>query len=111
VKQHITVEEFLSLDGNRGELLIWAIQGYPDYTTYNAESLTIGKMIEILRRKSLIFIEPNFKDTGFTVRLVNGFGCSDYDEHVFKHEELCDALWEAVKFRLESEVKSIEQKS
>jgi hypothetical protein len=85
MKQHITVEQAKEAFDNLSET------GYEQF----AKGMTIGNMIEILQGKVLYFNMSNMyartdgKEIGWGV-----FKPKTFD---IRADELCDALWEAVK--------------
>lgn len=89
MKQHITKEQWYELDEELRILFIKAvkIEGIPDW-----EFITIGKMIEFLGN-DLDNITLFAKSKEFEVCLFAGYS--------WGYEELCDALWTAVKYKLQ----------
>lgn len=75
IKQHITIEQFKELPE---ELQTWAVQNVGD-------GFTIGGMIELLGDKYINALQVKFPHD------------SSLEEDMAKPNEVCDALWEAVK--------------
>jgi hypothetical protein len=100
MKQHITVEQYRELTQEQQNNLLSELKlavkdmvsenGF-DYEGYVTRCTTIGKMIEILSKNLYgeIMIYEN------EVIVVGPGGSDTLNKN--QHEELCDALWEAVK--------------
>lgn len=91
MKQHITIEQWNELSEQQKDVLITRLQetdlgkkgfGY-------ARCLTIGQMIEFLGRRTNIMTWSPKKWRVSLFRHITAKG--------FEEDELCDALWEAVK--------------
>ena len=96
MKQHITYEQIQEIDAK----IVFDLFGFHRDANTECDSIikenrihpsvTIGKMIEILNNEgNLIIIKIENEWTASLVTYLNSF---DYDS-----DELCDALWEAVK--------------
>ena len=98
-KQHITKEQWDELsDKEKKYWYTWL--GYLVATNEDTPSYVgkpnIGQMIEFLGDNFMRLGSGNYwdLDVGFSV------GKYDLDKQSFKEEKLCDALWEAVKYKL-----------
>lgn len=108
MKQYITVERAERELGDRYEWLIdWLEEhGYRDWSIikYNAENpmINIGQMIEFLEDKAE---QPQIgydTRTGFPDVELRRWGVElNRWQRAYNEDELCDALWEAVKIALE----------
>lgn len=115
MKQNITVEQIkqLSIKELNKIVVLLDIEPYyrrakmhtlvyeNDVLKYIAECATIGKMIEVLEENNCLKLEqeniiPNDSDYGLKW-VVEIFHDIDCEIKHFESEELCDALWEAVK--------------
>lgn len=107
MKQHIlpkqvlevSEEEFYSLFGTEG------IVKRKDYANYHHKKITIGKMIEFLATEaiSLELLTTQMETTDGNksfISLNNVF----YDKK-FASADLCDALWQAIKYALSEKTK------
>ena len=115
MKQHITVEQLANIDDMKD---IYFLACLIDVDYWNCEkpfyaisnTLTIGKMIEIINDKwgkDEIFISrlEDFKwQIVFNLTQYTGDIFNDYDFNV-ESEELVDVLWEALKYILGSDEK------
>lgn len=105
MRQHITEEQLKELtDLQRQALLNYTEEKgwYPQFTRptlmlhtfdkYLSECIGIGKMIEFLdeHKKGWVITRPYQEENDQRIRL-------GYLNYIFIKEELCDALWEAVK--------------
>ena len=102
MKQHITLEELREVDSSliAEKLVKTGFVKVEDNEWIKsdkaAKQLNIGKMIEILRSKSHSIMIETDSDLG-----VEWWNVVDYDTGKFlQSKELCDALWEAVKYVL-----------
>lgn len=64
-----------------------------DWAKYHHKKITIGKMIEILKELNW---EVNISSYESKYRVSNNYS----NELMICKKELCDALWEAIKFQL-----------
>jgi hypothetical protein len=99
MKQHITVEQYEESKEIRRKL--------EDLSLFKNDEITIGKMIEILSSKydAVDYSDDRKFGVGYTVFCIT-FDSYDWcdDEHrEYIANELCDALWEAVKEVLKGE--------
>lgn len=108
MKQHITTDQFLELESILNPDLeepnkFWRYK-LEDYgidvdncgDEFIAEEFTIGKMIQILSRKHYFACGKYMNNSCEDL-----YGVIITEEKIFdEHEELCDALWEAIKYFL-----------
>ena len=92
MKQHITPSQLKEIPIKISSVIFGGTyENRKNYYAYNAKKMTIGKMIEILKNK---YGDQWCEKVFFATR----------DGDVFENGDcLCDALWEAVKYVLESE--------
>lgn len=120
MKQHITKEQLLELNSENLKKLYMLNSGaYVFRIAYHEEyyenekiedldwgnaigSINIGTMIEILGEKLKGINTPNSADK-YSGVFLRGDGRVE-----FKEDCLCDALWEAVKYKIKREVKQSE---
>lgn len=104
MKQHITVEQVKELRqeviAKIGESLYSAMYFYSKLEheprwDFAANLLTIGKMIEILDVKSNYVSMQTVLDNADTDCWI-----VEFNDFEWQRKELCDALWEAVKYVL-----------
>jgi len=106
MKQHITEKQFQSLSKKAmGKLADWAVKHVRDELP---RQLNIGQMIEFLdSRKSISNWHPldrcyeDKKTKGWHV--VMGTSKLYKEGATYESKELCDALWDAVRYTLEAE--------
>jgi len=102
MKQHITLEQWEQLINLHETKLHMMIDDVGGITTY--KDLNIGKMIEVLNKHSKVY----------DIAVACGMGVSNMcgvlfmymrpeedEEKVFENLELCDALFQAIKYILE----------
>lgn len=94
MKQHITPKQAMEISEKQlYSLFSEGIVQRDGWANYHHKKVTIGKMIENLQ-------------VGCDFSLSNSFIGSWYvyvDDNEYSNKKLCDALWEAVKDRLESQ--------
>lgn len=93
MKQHIIVEQLISLTREQKMNLNKLVR-------FLHHDITIGKMIEILNDNNeydkFHFYKCLLVDIDGDKETVSGW-CVEYKKNEFREEELCDALWKAVK--------------
>jgi len=94
MKQHITKEQWDEITDK--EKIIFT----SEFTTYNSKTPNIGQMIEFLGGAVGDYdLEILGNNTGWS--LWQSLGLRDENRKRLSYEdELCDALWEAVKYHL-----------
>lgn len=104
MKQHITPKQAKEITKEQFYRLIQGLVDRDDWSDYHHKNMTIGKMIEILRKQYthnnniITFDFDNQVDKWFIeIEEISRH------EHVYSNYEdecLCDALWDAVKSML-----------
>jgi hypothetical protein len=95
MKQHITVEQAKEISAEQFYSLFDEIVERKNWTEYHHKKITIGKMIEILGDE-IAEMSPTWNDDNKIIRWAVDVCNANYGGW-FSSEELCDALWEAVK--------------
>lgn len=96
MKQHITPSQAEEITEEQFYSLFDEIVYRKDWADYHHKKVTIGKMIEILRKYDLDMVDNNYREREWSVDLNKIHS----DDRLFRNNELCDALWEAVKSTL-----------
>jgi len=90
-KQHITKEQWIEINEDNQNLLINGVLN--DYTIFPWELITIGQMIE--------FIGDDLYKIGWVDRNIREVKVNQKGRmQSYQSQELVDALWEAVKYKL-----------
>lgn len=103
MKQHITVDEINKLPiKSKNKLLTWIFDHHYEIPTEDfgglTPDLTIGMMIEFISDHEINPHFPHQEWHDYVIKEVQD--CGDI-QIPYTSEELCDALWEAVKEALE----------
>jgi len=97
MKQHITMQQFIKLDNMSKFSKKTGISEDTILYEHVAKIITIGKMIEILSSEYIVDV---LVDTSPDVVLRSKLDGEAL--YVTTEDELCDALWEAIKFMFEN---------
>lgn len=90
MKQHITPKQAQEVSKEQFYSAFEELVNRKDWATYHHKKMTIGKMMEILKNFSVSSAKGNVK---WTVYLPE-------ERMTFQDKELVNALWKAVKYKL-----------